>query len=319
VHILIFGGAGFVGLNIAATCLRAGHRVTLFDRISPPDAFGSDAQFIQGDVRDSAAVDAAIAGVVDIVILGAAVTAGPAREAKDPGTILAVNLSALPPILEACRRHRVSRVINLSSAAAYGLASTNEGLLREETPAAPESLYAITKFASEGVSRCLAAHWGLDVANVRLSAVFGRWERETGVRNTLSPQAQILEAAASGRAAILERPGERDWIYATDVAEAILALVETKAKLGPLYNVSTGRRWSALAWGQAFARHVPGFSCRLASPGEEPNVDLYASVDRPSLSADLLRSDVGWSARFDLEESARDLADWWRQQAKALA
>jgi UDP-glucose 4-epimerase len=164
VHILIFGGAGFVGLNIAATCLRAGHRVTLFDRISPPDAFGSDAQFIQGDVRDSAAVDAAIAGVVDVVILGAAVTAGPAREAKDPGTILAVNLSALPPILEACRRHRVSRVINLSSAAAYGLASTNEGLLREETPAAPESLYAITKFASEGVSRRLAAHWGLDVA-----------------------------------------------------------------------------------------------------------------------------------------------------------
>ena len=318
-HILIFGGTGFVGLNIAATCLQAGHRVTLFDRAPPPDAFGSDAQFMQGDVRDGAAVDAAVASAVDVVILGAAVTAGPAREARDPGTILAVNLSALPPILEACRRHRVSRVINLSSAAAYGATPANDGVLSETTPAAPESLYAITKFASEAVSRRLAAHWSLDVVSVRLSAVFGRWERDTGVRDTLSAQAQILEAAASGHAAILQRPGERDWIYATDVAEAILALIETKARLGPLYNVSTGRRWSALAWGQAFATHVLGFSCRLASPGEEPNVDLYASVDRPSLSADLLRRDVGWSARFDLEESARDIADWWRQHAKALA
>ena len=151
----------------------------------------------------------------------------------------------------------MSRVINLSSAAAFGAASANDGVLSEATPAAPESLYAITKFASEAVSRRLAAHWGLDVVSVRLSAVFGRWERDTGVRDTLSPQAQILEAAASGHAAILQRPGERDWIYATDVAEAILALIETKATLGPLYNVSTGRRWSALAWGQAFARTCP--------------------------------------------------------------
>ena len=318
-HILIFGGAGFVGLNIAAACLRAGHRVTLFDRSSPPAAFGPGTLFMHGDVRDGAAVDAAIANAVDVVILGAAVTAGPAREARDPDTILAVNLSALPPILQACRRHSVSRVINLSSAAAYGSASAKDGVLREGTPAVPESLYAITKFASEAVSRRLAAHWKLDVVSVRLSAVFGRWERDTGVRDTLSPQAQILEAAASGHAAILPRPGERDWIYATDVAEAILALIETKATLGPLYNVATGRRWSALAWGQAFARQVSGFSCRLASPGEAPNIDIHASVDRPSLTVDLLQRDVGWSARFDLEESAQDLGDWWRQHAKALA
>jgi len=319
VHILIFGGAGFVGLNIAATCLGAGHRVTLFDRASPPAAFGPGIRFIQADVRDSAAVDAGIAGAVDVVILGAAVTAGPAREARDPDTVLAVNLSALPPILEACRRHRVSRVINLSSAAAYGGAPANDGVLREATPAAPESLYAITKFASEAVSRRLAAHWGLDVVSVRLSAVFGRWERDTGVRDTLSPHAQILHAAASGDAAILPRPGERDWIYATDVAEAILAVIETKGHLASLYNVATGRRWSALAWGQAFARHVPGFSCRLAAPGEQPNVDLHASIDRPSLAADLLRRDAGWSARFDLEESVQDVWDWWCQQAKTLA
>ncbi|MDX2201292.1 MAG: NAD(P)-dependent oxidoreductase [Hyphomicrobiaceae bacterium] len=315
VHILIFGGAGFVGLNIAAACLEAGHRVTLLDRSPPPPAFGTGAAFVQGDVRDATAVDAAVADV-DIAILGAAVTAGAAREAADPGGILAVNLMALPPILEACRRRGVSRVINLSSAAAYGAAPAVDGLLRETTPAEPESLYAVTKFASERVGHRLAAHWHLDLVSVRLSAVFGRWERDTGVRDTLSPQAQILAAAAAGRAALLPRPGERDWIYAGDVAEAVLAIATAKSKLAPLYNVGSGRRWSALAWGQAFARHVPGFACRLAGPQEAPNVDLHSNVDRPSLAADLLQRDVGWSARFDLETSAHDLAGWWRQHGK---
>ncbi len=317
-HILIFGGAGFVGLNIAAACLEAGHRVTLFDRAPPPPAFGA-IDFVQGDVRDPACVAAAFASPVDVVVLGAAVTAGPAREAADPETILSVNLGALPGILDACRRRRVRRVINLSSAAAYGRASAGAGGLREDIPAEPESLYAITKFASEGVGQRLASHWGLDLVSVRLSAVFGRWERDTGVRDTLSPQAQILEAAASGRPAILPRPGARDWIYATDVGEAVLKVVEAEIALAPLYNITTARRWSALAWGQAMAAHVPSLVCRLAEPGEAPTIDLHGSVDRPSMCGDLLRRDVGWSARFDLETSVQDLATWWRQQGEASA
>lgn len=315
-HVLVFGGAGFVGLNIAAAFLGAGHRVTLFDAAKPPAGFDPRAEVIQGDVRDRAAVETAVKRDVDAVILGAAVTAGAAREASDPDTILAVNLGALPRILEACRTCGVRRVINLSSAAAYGVAPAADGLLRETTPAEPESLYAITKFASERVGQRLAGHWSLDFTSVRLSAVFGRWERDTGVRDTLSPQAQIVTALRQGHPVLLPRPGERDWIYATDVAEAVLAIV-TKRMPSPVYNVSTGQRWSALQWGQAFARFVPGAVCRLAEPGETPNVDFHASVDRPSLDTSLLDRDIGWSARFDLEASAADLADWWHAHGKA--
>ncbi|RTL61442.1 MAG: NAD(P)-dependent oxidoreductase [Hyphomicrobiales bacterium] len=318
-HILVFGGAGFVGLNIATACLEAGHRVTLFDRSPPPPAFALPVDVVQGDVRDPKAVATAFAAPVDVVVLGAAVTAGPAREAADPETILSVNLGALPALLDACRRARVTRVIDLSSAAAYGRAVAPSEGLTEDTPAVPESLYAITKFASEGVGRRLAGHWGLDLVNVRLSAVFGRWERDTGMRDTLSPQAQILAAAASGQPAILPRPGERDWIYATDVGEAVLRLAETRATLAPLYNITTGRRWSALAWGQLMAAHIPGLACRLAEPGETPTIDLHGSVDRPSMRGDLLQRDTGWAARFDLETSAQDLAIWWRQQAETSA
>ena len=105
-RILVFGGAGFVGLNIAAALLACGHAVTLFDRAGlPPDArkefalHGDRLTAIQGDVTDSQAVGKAIATGYDAIILGAAITAGPAREASDPETILRVNLLAQAPIL----------------------------------------------------------------------------------------------------------------------------------------------------------------------------------------------------------------------------
>ena len=112
-RILVFGGAGFVGLNIAAALLARGHAVTLFDRAGlPPDArkdfaaHGDRLTAIQGDVTDSQAVEEVIATGYDAIILGAAITAGPAREASDPETILRVNLLAQTPILIAARKQR---------------------------------------------------------------------------------------------------------------------------------------------------------------------------------------------------------------------
>src|SRR6266567_8560901 len=97
-RILVFGGTGFVGLNIAAALLARGHVVTLFDRTGlPPDAakdFGSHASrltIVQGDIRDHQAIEAVIAAGHEAIILAAAITAGPEREATDPETILQVN------------------------------------------------------------------------------------------------------------------------------------------------------------------------------------------------------------------------------------
>src|SRR5436190_13703134 len=105
-RILVFGGTGFVGLNIAAVLLSRGHAVTLFDRAGlPPDARKEFALHsdrltaIPGDVTDSQAVGKVIAAGYDAIIMGAAITAGPAREANDPETILRVNLLAQTPIL----------------------------------------------------------------------------------------------------------------------------------------------------------------------------------------------------------------------------
>ena len=316
--ILIFGGTGFVGINIAAALLARGHSVTLFDRTALPCAaqrvfagYGDFPTVVQGDVTEPQSVEKIVAGGYDAIILGAAITAGPVRDAADPQTILQVNLLAQLPILMAARRSGVGRIINLSSAAAYGAAAFRHALLDEETACDPISLYAITKYASEKVSARLAALWQFDIISVRLSAVFGPWERATGLRDTPSAQMQIVAALQRRGEATLSRPGIRDWIYAPDVADAVTLLIEAAKPKHGLYNISTGREWSALQWGQDLAALHPGFVCRLAEPGEVPTVDLHSDADRAPLSVSRLEQEFGWRARFGCADSAADLNNWW--------
>jgi UDP-glucose 4-epimerase len=316
--ILIFGGTGFVGLNIAQRLLARGHAVTLFDRAGLPPAarrafadHASRLTIVQGDVTEPQAVEQTTAAGFEAIILAAAVTAGVEREAADPESVLRVNLLAQTPILMAARRNGVRRVINLSSAAAYGASAFRNIPLDEEAACEPVSLYAITKFASERVAARLAALWQCEIISVRLSAVFGPFERDTGVRDTPSPQAQILAALRQGREAVLERPGVRDWIYATDVAEAVTLLIEAEKPKHQLYNISTGVEWSALQWGEQFAARHPGSICRLAKTGEAPTVDLHAPADRAPLSVARMADEFGWRARFGCAESVADLSDWW--------
>ena len=149
--------------------------------------------------------------------------------------------------------------------------------------------------------------------SLRLSAVFGPWERATGQRDTTSAPFQITEAAWLGEPALLERPGERDWVYASDVADAVSRVLQTPLLQHRVYNVSSPWRWSALAWGQAYAATRPGFECRLASDGETPTIALHSAADRASLSTTRLRDELGWSAGHDLARSAVHLDNWCRR------
>lgn len=316
-HVLIFGGTGFVGLNIAQALLERGHRVTLFDRAELPlsarRAFadhGDRLRVISGDVTDSVAIAAAIDAGCDALVLGAAITADAARDAAEPERILAVNLLAQVPILEAARRAGVKRVINLSSAAAYGASGQAYPLLEETTPCDPVSLYAITKFASERVAARLADLWQTDVVSVRLSGVFGPFERAGGVRDTPSPQALIMDCVARGVPALLSDAGVKDWIYAPDVADAVCVLLEADRPRHALYNISSGALFSAEEWGKNLAGLRSGFVCRLAEPGETSTITVHGP-DRAPMSVARMAEEFGWRARFGCAESAAHLSRWF--------
>lgn len=315
-HVVIFGGAGFVGLNIAEFLLARGDAVTLFDRAELPAAsrralapHSERLRVLQGDVTDRDAVQAVIEKGCDALVLGAAITANAARDAAEPERILAVNMLAQVPILSAARKAKVRRVINLSSAASYGASGQRYPLLEETTPCDPQSLYAISKFASERVAARLAALWQADVISVRLSGVFGPHERAGGVRDTTSPQALIVDCARRNVPALLSDPGARDWVYAPDVADAIALLLEASRPRDTLYNISSGASFTAEAWGQAFAAWRPGFACRVAAAGETATVTVHGPTRAP-LSVQRMANEFGWRARFGCEASARHLGRW---------
>ena len=315
---VVFGASGFVGLNIVEALLARGEAVRGVDVTPPPPAATEAMRALPGrfemrtlDVREAADVRAAVDGAHH-VLCGAAVTSNAAREAAEPELVLSVNLEGFMNVLRASRDAGVGRIVNISSAGAYGRAALGANVLSEGTPADPETIYSITKFASERLTDRMADLWGLDALSVRLSAVFGRWERQTSVRDTPSAPFQIMRAALEGRPAILDRPGARDWTYAPDVAAAIIALLGAQRLRHRLYNVSTGTRWDALAWGQTVAEQVDGFVCRLAGPGETANVDFFTPQDRPAMDVSRLIADTGFAPEFDRDASVADYLTWVR-------
>lgn len=319
---LIVGGGGFIGLNIAEALLRAGREAVLFDRSVPEKALAKlctidpACTVFTGDVRDAAQVAAAFTGGIDSVVYGAAVTADAVRDAADPEMIIDINLTGLVRVLRAARDAGVRRVINLSSGSALGAAAFPAAgrLLDEGVLPDPQVMYGITKFASERVAARLADLWRLDVRSVRLSTAFGPWERLTGMRSTMSPQFQIALLARAGATAVLERPCLRDWIYAPDIAQAVLRLIEAPAPTHALYNFSTGVTYSALAWAETLAAAMPGsgFGCRLARAGESGNVALHGPVDRAPMASERATGDLGFTAAWGMEASARHYAEWMR-------
>ena len=244
---LIVGGCGFVGLNIAEALLRRGDGAVLFDAnpLHPAaaaafDELPGELVVLQGDVRDANSVWGAFSQqVIDAVFYGAAMTSGPEREREAPAQVLQVNLLGLVNIIKAAAdQGTVRRVINIGSGSAYGRHRLEgEGALVEDlTPSAPESLYGITKHASEAVGRRLGDLLGLDICSVRLAAVYGPWEIDSGARDTLSPLMQAALAALRGEAAVVPRWDRQDWVYSRDVATALLALLAASAPSHDLYH-----------------------------------------------------------------------------------
>jgi UDP-glucose 4-epimerase len=322
---VIFGGAGFAGLNIAEALLKRGSDVTVFDRAEVPAAArGAFAEMpgklveIKADVTDLAAVEAAIGPETDGIIFGTAITANAARDTVEPELVLETNLMSLVPILRRARAAGVPRVINLSSVAAFGAAGDRVPVLEETTPADPQTLYAITKFSTERVADRLAMLWKMDIISVRLCSVFGPWEYATGLRDTLSPHLQVMRAAQFGTQALLPRPITRDWIYAPDMALGVLAVLDAASPSHRLYNIGPGASWSILDWGKTLAKVRPGFVCRVAAPGEPTNVDPHAPHDRAPLSSRRIAADLGWQARTTMAQSVAAYDAWWQINWKSL-
>jgi nucleoside-diphosphate-sugar epimerase len=321
---LITGGSGFVGLNVTEALLGRGEAVVVFSDCEFPayalrklTALPGTLEIIRGDIVDRDALDAAFAEHrPERVVHAAVITSGEQRELRDFDRVVDVNIKGTAHVLSAAAEHRVTRVVYVSSGSAYGSALLDGASISEETPPRPDTLYSITKHASERVCARFRQLRGLDVVCARLGSVFGPWERDTGVRDTLSLPFQIVRLAMAGREVILPRENpRRDWIYSRDVAAGIIGILQADALRHDLYNVASGMEWTRFAesWCDDLRGLIPTLRCRAAHAGETPNVSFLGARDRARMSTVRLSSDLGFRPAFDPSNVFADYVAWLRE------
>jgi nucleoside-diphosphate-sugar epimerase len=320
--VLVTGGAGFVGLNVVEALLAEGNKVVLLDSGAlPPDAARvlephREALAIEREsVLDDEAVDAVFRKhAVASVIHTAAITSGPNREARDPASVVDVNLRGTLNVLGAARRHAVGRIVYVGSGAAYGESLYRMPRLHEETPSVPTSLYSITKHAAERMCLRLRELWEIDIVCVRLGTVIGPWERDTGARDNFGTHSQLARLALAGaRAVLTAREIRRDWIYARDVARGLLAVLRAKHPRHAIYNLSSGLPWHEpiAAWCRALKAAYPDFSVDIASADQRPNI-WYVDQDRGLMDTGRIEHDIGFRIAYPMAPAYADYLDWIR-------
>ncbi len=322
--VLISGATGFVGLNLVEALLARGETVVSFALDAPPEpararfaALPGQLVVEQGDVGETDAFTACLRRHrVDRLFPFAAITSGPDREREAPERVLQVNLLGFIGQLRAAREAGVRRVIAPSSAAVYGESAYGPGPLHEaDTPPVPITVYGVSKYAVERSALRLGAVWGLDGGGARIGALFGPWERDTGLRDLLSPFWQVTRLARAGTDIVLPATlPPYAWAYSRDVTAGLLHLLDMPSFPHRVFNVCSGENWAGLLpeWCRLLQGAYPGWRWRQADEAVgEAAVNIRLADTRPRAALDIgrLRA-TGWSPAVPAPAALADYLGW---------
>ena len=164
-NVLVTGGAGFIGSHSVHALVARGDRVTVLDDLSTGrrerlSDFEAQVRFLNGDIRDPAAVEAAVAGCTHVLHLAALPSVQ--RSLADPLKTHEVNATGTLRLLEASRQAGVKRVVVASSSSVYG-DPPEEGPKHEAMAPRPASPYAASKLATESYAVAWGRAFGIGV------------------------------------------------------------------------------------------------------------------------------------------------------------
>jgi nucleoside-diphosphate-sugar epimerase len=309
-RVLLTGGTGFVGANLARRMLCAGNEVHLLVRneYNPWRIRGisGDIQIHALDFQNSESVNSIVAKIKPDWIFHLA-TYGAYSSQQDVDTIYKTNLFGTINLVNACCKTGFESFVNTGSSSEYGLKSNAPA---EDEVLEPNSNYAIAKAAATHFCQYTANKHQLNIPTIRLYSVYGPYEESSRLIPSL-----VRYGFMGNLPPLVDPKISRDFVYIDDVCDAfILAAKMTSKSYGVIFNVGTGI--------QTTLEDLVALTRRLLNIGKIPDWGSMPNRmwDTKNWQANIknIQSQLGWSPRYDLESGLTETIKWYRDNPDAL-
>ena len=306
--VLVTGGAGFIGSNLADDLIDQGAKVTIIDDLSTGsrenlEEIRGDFEFIDGDINDDVAVKKAIDGV-EIVFHQAALPSVP-RSVENPAETHRVCVDGTFNILLKAKEAGVRRFIYAASSSAYGDQPTLPKV--ESMKADPLSPYAVAKLTGELYCRSFNNVYGLETVALRYFNVFGPRQNPSSMYSGVI--SRFIDSLLKGTTPVIYGDGEqsRDFTYIANVVDANIKAAQAADGIGQTMNVANGERVT-LNQLLGVLKQITGNETVSAEYLEARNGDVKHSQADNNLAVKYL----GYQELIGLEEGLRRTIDWWK-------
>jgi dolichol-phosphate mannosyltransferase len=306
-RVLVTGGTGFVGSNLARRLLADGHEVHLLVRSGHRpwriEEIRRDVRLLEADLADSDAVRRALTESRPAWVFHLAAYGAYPSQTELP-RIVEANVLATAHLIEASRTAGVEAFVHAGSSSEYGFRDRAPG---ESDRLEPNSVYAVSKAAATHLCRQAARESGSWMPTLRLYSVYGPYEEPTRLIPTL------IREGLRGRLPPLVNPEiARDFVYVDDVLEAFLAAASRPRRDDPgaVYNVGTGV--------QTRMRDVVDLARRTFAIAGEPQWETMPNRrwDTAVWIADIrkIAEQLDWKPRHSLASGFQRTVDWYSQR-----
>jgi nucleoside-diphosphate-sugar epimerase len=306
--VLVTGGAGFIGSNLADELIRQGAKVRVIDNFISGhrenlEEISGNFDFVEGDLNDDKALSRAIDGA-EIVFHQAALPSVP-RSVDDPRETHQACVNGTFNLLVRAKDSGVKRIVYAASSSAYG---DQEVLPKVETMSPePLSPYAAAKLTGEYYCRVFSQVYGLETLSLRYFNVFGpRQDPSSTYSGVIS---RFIDALMKGTTPLIYGDGEqtRDFTFVENVVAANLRAAETTGGIGQVMNVANGEKVSLNQLLETL-KTITGKADVAAEYHPARNGDVKHSQADNSRAVEWL----DYKKLVGLEEGLARTIDWWK-------